>query len=148
MYEPNTHPDRITIDLDIITDFVKKAHAGQTRRDGITPYFDHVMSVFARVANAGLSEAHQAVALIHDTLEDTNTTSDDLRRLGVPEDIIESVIAISHYDNEPNVVYWARVKDNKMAREVKHHDIMDNLQDNPTPRQQEKYAKALAFFAA
>lgn len=77
--------DLHTIDEDAAAamDFAKKAHAGQTRSDG-SPYTDHVERVAKSVEkfkSLHNLDALISAALLHDTLEDTDTTHEDLVRL-------------------------------------------------------------------
>jgi (p)ppGpp synthase/HD superfamily hydrolase len=56
-----------------------RAHAEQTREDGETPYVNHVLEVAALVAAHGGTEAEVTAALLHDVLEDSDASADDLR---------------------------------------------------------------------
>jgi guanosine-3',5'-bis(diphosphate) 3'-pyrophosphohydrolase len=60
--------------------FAARAHAGQTRSDGITPYFSHCVRVAMIVSNmfGCRDEAAIAAAFLHDTIEDTLTDLDEL----------------------------------------------------------------------
>jgi GTP pyrophosphokinase len=55
------------------------AHAGQTRKSG-EPYINHPMSVATIVARQGLDDTTVAAALLHDAVEDTPVSLDDLER--------------------------------------------------------------------
>ncbi len=55
------------------------AHAGQTRKSG-EPYIHHPMSVATIVARQGLDDVTVASALLHDAVEDTSVSLDDLER--------------------------------------------------------------------
>ena len=59
--------------------FAVRAHGDQTRKGTTIPYVSHVLAVASLVLEDGGSEEDAAAALLHDTLEDTATTSDDLR---------------------------------------------------------------------
>jgi len=119
------------------------AHSGQFRRDGKTPYIVHPLRVM--LVALEIDRDYATVAILHDTLEDTELTVADLKREGFSEDIIMAVRLLTNtfevsYDN-----YLAALKANKMARLVKIADIEDNLSDQPSDKQREKYSKALAF---
>lgn len=60
------------------THFARWKHAGQVRRYTGEPYADHVVAVAEAVANTGASPEVVAAALLHDTLEDTETTAAEL----------------------------------------------------------------------
>ncbi len=59
------------------------AHAGQTRKSG-EPYIHHPLSVATIVARQGLDDVTVAAALLHDAVEDTSISLDDLERDSVP----------------------------------------------------------------
>lgn len=74
------------IDFDLIEDFARKAHEGQTRWGG-EPYFDsHVMVVAGLVVGSRMLKTYnqleeaRALALVHDVDEDTDMTPDDIER--------------------------------------------------------------------
>lgn len=59
--------------------FAKKQHAGQTRKDGITPYSKHLEDVVNRLKSLGVIKSELLCAgWLHDTMEDTETSFDDL----------------------------------------------------------------------
>ena len=55
------------------------AHRGTLRSTG-DPYFTHCLAVAKTVAGWGLDESSIAAALLHDVVEDTNTTIDDIKK--------------------------------------------------------------------
>src|SRR5690606_3181553 len=112
------------------------AHAGTTRRDGVTPYIEHPRDVVRRVAG---NEDAEAVAWLHDVLEDTSETEESLRAKGVSERIIAAVKAMTKRPGESYDAYLGRVKENGLARKVKVADMLSNLSDAPTDRQILKY---------
>lgn len=59
-------------------------HEGQTRKSG-EPYFTHPMAVAAKLAEAGGDEDTIIAALLHDTVEDTPATLEDIERKFGPE---------------------------------------------------------------
>lgn len=127
------------------------AHEGQTDKAG-EPYWEtHVADVADRVAHLGPRE--QAVAWLHDVVEDTEVTLDELRHRGFPEEIVAAVDAITRREGEQPDAYYARVKANELARRVKvYGDIpsntdperLDLLPPDVRARLSGKYAKALA----
>lgn len=78
------HPDELLLVFeDLALDFATKVHAGQVRSDN-TPYINHVKRVAASVKKFKKSKNIDALvraALLHDTVEDTDTTHADLLRL-------------------------------------------------------------------
>jgi (p)ppGpp synthase/HD superfamily hydrolase len=66
------------------------------------------------------------VGFLHDIIEDTDVSENDLYYIGFDKDIVEAVIAMTHPKHEPYVDYAKRVAANAIARQVKVHDVMDN----------------------
>ncbi|WP_018683160.1 HD domain-containing protein [Actinokineospora enzanensis] len=126
------------------------AHEGQLDKSG-GPYIQHPLRVMAAVSG----EHEKMIAILHDVLEDTPVTADDLRAAGCPSDVVTAVIAISKRPGESQEDYLTRVAANPLALAVKHADIADNSSparlatlDAPTrERLSAKYVHALAFLA-
>ena len=118
----------------------RSEHAGQFRRDGVTPYVRHPASVAARVAGDPVSEA---IAWLHDVLEDTGMTVEILRAKGMPEEVIAGVTALTKSKDVAYETYLLRIKSNPTAKKVKIADMLSNLSDQPTQKQIVKYAKGL-----
>lgn len=59
--------------------FARLAHAGQKRTSG-EPYINHCVAAAESLANWGLDETTVAAGLLHDTVEDTNRTSEDIEK--------------------------------------------------------------------
>ena len=131
--------------LSLAKNLASKAHCGQFRRDGETPYINHPASVAKRCKMQADGEVYQAVAWLHDSIEDSHLTSEDLLRFGVKLGIINAVVAITKVDGEDYEKYLDRVKANPLARVVKIQDMLDNLASSPTDKQILRYAKGLQF---
>lgn len=100
-----------------------QAHAGQLDKSG-QPYIRHPLRLMTQMD----TEKAQLVALLHDVLEDTPTTLNDLRQLGLPEDVLTAIQLLTHDKaNEPYEVYVRRLKVNPLARQVKLADLQDNM---------------------
>ena len=117
----------------------KKYHKGQFRRDGVTPYLEHVKTVRAKIKGDPFKEC---VALLHDTLEDTKITVDELKKFFHPN-IVSAIITLTKIDGEKYDDYLNRVKQNPLATEIKIADILSNLEDDPTEKQIKTYTKGL-----
>jgi (p)ppGpp synthase/HD superfamily hydrolase len=124
-------------------DIAIKAHSGQYRRDGRTHYMDHVYEVTKRVKK--FDDDHICVALLHDVIEGSDITADDLLKEGVPENIVEAVSLLTKYVGITYKKYLVEIKGNELARRVKIADMLSNLADDPTDNQIKKYAKGLDF---
>lgn len=129
-----------TPSLDGIRRIAMQAHKGQFRRDGVTPYTEHLRAVATRVSDDPEAEM---VAWLHDILEDTRTTSSDLRAANVPEPVVQAVWLLTRDPMCSYTDYIAKIKGNALACRVKIADMLANLSDRPTNRQILKYAKAL-----
>lgn len=131
-------------------DIAVSAHAGQKDKAG-RDYISHPVRVMASFS----TPLAKMVAVLHDVIEDTPIQLEDLSALGCPEQVLVALAAITHPPGEPNVDYWARVKANPLARQVKLADIADNsredrlvdLDEATATRLRAKYERALAFLA-
>ena len=118
------------------------AHKGQFRRDGKTPYITHVRRVvesFLLIEN-GLA---RKIAWLHDVLEDGRITEQELKDKGISFEVMYSIKLLKHFPEENYVDYIRGICVYAPARLVKIADVLDNLTDDPTPRQVKKYLKAL-----
>ena len=117
-------------------------HSKQYRRDGKTPYIEHPRRVVERIRQKyPKNSVLVAIAWLHDVLEDTPMTLDDLQFFDFPNEVIVSVFVLTKGKNYN--VYLSNVMNYQLARLVKIEDILDNLNDDPSPRQKKKYIKAL-----
>lgn len=124
-----------------------EAHAGAVDKVG-EPYILHPIRVMLLVS----SERVKIVAMLHDVIEDSHYTAEDLRKQ-FDDEIVDAVVALSKVKGESYEEYLHRVKANPMAREVKIADIRDNaspirlyrLEPETVKRLTAKYMKALKF---
>lgn len=126
--------------VELASQIASDAHAGQYRRDGTTPYIEHPAAVASR---APKSPESQAAAWLHDVLEDTELTRDDLLDRGIPESIVVAVEALTKQEGLSYEKNLRRVASNEIARGVKVADMLSNLADSPTKNQIRKYACGL-----
>jgi (p)ppGpp synthase/HD superfamily hydrolase len=119
------------------------AHQGQFRRDGTTPYFKHVEGV-ARLVKPQTPE-NIITSYLHDVIEDTDYSLNDLSKIGIPDRVIDAVNRLTKTKGMDYMMYIQSIKNNPIARAVKIADINYNLNDTPTDRQREKYKKALEY---
>lgn len=105
-------------------EIARQTHDGQVDKSG-KPYIGHLERVAARTAKEAGSQA-VAVAWLHDTVEDTGTTLDQLRQQGIPENVVTAVDAITKRPGEARDDYLQRVKDVPLALTVKASDVADN----------------------
>src|SRR5262249_48516690 len=98
-----------------------KAHEGQKDKDG-QPYILHPLSVMQLVE--GLDA--QIIAILHDVVEDTKVTLEDLRAAGFSDAILAGVHWVTHGKNESYADYVVRCRANPLGRQVKLADLEDN----------------------
>ncbi|MBR2336041.1 MAG: GTP pyrophosphokinase [Clostridia bacterium] len=122
-----------------------EAHKDQIDKSGM-PYVFHPFHLAEQMKD----EETTIVALLHDVIEDTDYTYDDLRKLGFNKQIISALELMTHDDNVPYMEYVAAIKTNPIARAVKIADLRHNSDlsriDVVTPRDMEraeKYKKAI-----
>ena len=111
----------------------RSAHDGAMNQHDGEPYIRHVERVAAHLAAAGASEKIQMVGWLHDVVEDTHLTLDDLLTLGFPPDVVDAVDCITHRRGESREDYYQRVGSNRMALAAKMADIRDNT--DPTRKE-------------
>lgn len=118
------------------------AHKGQQRRGGGDYFIDHIEKVARTVP-----DEQKPIAYLHDIVEDTEVTLEDLKTTGFPEYVLAAVDLLTHKNEEPNISYWTRISQNKDAAIVKIADMKNNVMDKPSDRQREKYMKGLNLFS-
>jgi len=97
-------------------------HQGQTDRAG-APYILHPLRVMFRLQG----DVEQIVGVLHDVVEDSETTFDDLRRMGFSEAVITALDAVTRRDDETYEVFVERSAAQPLARRVKLADLADNM---------------------
>lgn len=103
----------------------RSAHGSSLNKHDGEPYIHHVERVVAHLARLGADEVTLAVAWLHDVVEDTHVTLDEIR-LHFGDEVAAAVDAITHRRNEPRVDYYERVGRNRTALMVKMADGGDN----------------------
>lgn len=98
-----------------------EAHMGQRDKNGM-PYILHPLAVASKVDGLEL----KTIAILHDTIEDTDVTADFLLERGIPKDIVEVVELLTKPKNEQYESYLRRVKENPKAKAVKLADLAHN----------------------
>ncbi len=98
-----------------------KAHEGQIDKSGI-PYIFHPM----HLADQMTTEDTCVVAILHDVLEDTDVTYEELSKEGFTKEQLEAVKLLTHSSDVPYLDYVRNLKDNPIARTVKLADLKHN----------------------
>ena len=126
--------------LDLAEQLATQAHEGQFRRGAVIPYIEHPRAVVERLR--GDTEA-QVVAWLHDVLEDTPVTAEELKAKGIPAHLVDAVALMTKTKGLSYEDYLDDIAASPLATKVKIADMLSNLADNPTDRQIRKYAKGL-----
>lgn len=124
-----------------------KAHENQVDKAN-KPYILHPLRLMMKLENID----EQIVAVLHDVIEDSDTTLSDLRNSGFSEEIINAIDALTKKPGLDYQNYLEIISKNTLSRNVKIEDIKDNLNltrlkninDKDLERAQ-KYHKALKF---
>ncbi len=94
-------------------EFASTAHAGQTRYSG-EPYMTHIAEVAYKLAEMGMGPRTVAAALLHDTIEDTTATAEDIKEKFGEEILflVEGVTKLS------SVRYYGKDRHNASLRKL------------------------------
>lgn len=111
--------------IDIAVNIAAKAHAGQLDKDN-NPVILHPLTV----GMAGKTELEKVVGFLHDVVEDTEYTFEDLRGEGISEEAIDTLRLLTHTKDTPYDEYLDKIisSGNKTAINVKLNDLTHNLQ--------------------
>ena len=138
----------------IYTNMTKKAlklcfdvHKEQVDKSGL-PYVFHPFHLAEQME----TEDTTIVALLHDVVEDSELTLDDLRQMGFGDAVIAALALLTHDPAVEYMDYVRAIKDNPIARAVKLADLRHNSDltrldtvDEKALTRREKYIKAMAL---
>ena len=138
----------------IYTELSKKAmliayHAHRYHVDkGGMPYIFHPLHLAEQMD----TEYSVITALLHDVIEDSDISLEDLKAEGFPEPILEALSLLTHEKQVPYLEYVQRLKGNELARKIKLADLTHNsdvsrlsVQDDSSRQRFEKYQRAIAL---
>ncbi|WP_222128611.1 GTP pyrophosphokinase [Paenibacillus xylanexedens] len=133
------------MDIELAISIALQAHKGQ-RDKGEHPYILHPLAVMNRVE----SMEEKIVAVLHDVIEDSEVTIEELRGLGFSEEILTAIQLLTRSTEDSYEEFIEKTTTNRTARKVKIADIQENMNisriKNPTQEdvhRLEKYRKAL-----
>ena len=125
--------------------FALQKHQGQTDKAG-KPYILHPLRLVVTMT----TDDERVAAVLHDVVEDTDATFDDLVTLGVSDETLSALRLLTHDDGdgteENYFAYIGRIKGNSIARSVKLADLADNLNVNRLPKITERDAARLSKY--
>lgn len=110
-----------------------ESHRGQLVKSG-EPYITHPLTLMLSLQ----TEEEQIVAVLHDVVEDTDVTMDDLKREGFSANAIKAVELLTHESTVAYDDYIQEVGGNPLARTVKLADLRHNMDFTRLPEIQEK----------
>ena len=123
------------------------AHKDQVDKTGL-PYVFHPFHLAEQMTD----EYTTVTALLHDVVEDTEYTLEDLAAMGYPAPVLEALKLLTHDPAVPYMEYVAALKPNAIARAVKLADLRHNsdtsrldVVDEWALRREEKYRRAMAL---
>lgn len=99
-----------------------RAYGGKRDKAG-RDYILHPLRLMAKMQ----TEEEMATALLHDVIEDSNITADELLAAGIPAEVLEAVICLTRHQDESYETFILRARGNPIARKVKLADIEDNI---------------------
>lgn len=138
----------------IYTEMTKKAmklcfaaHKDQTDKSGV-PYVFHPIHLAEQMD----TEETVIAALLHDVVEDTAYTVQDIADMGFSQQVIDALVLLTHDEKVPYMEYISRVKENEIARAVKLADLkhnsdlsrLDEISEESLARMK-KYEEAIAL---
>ena len=124
-----------------------EAHKDQVDKSG-APYVFHPFHLAEQMKD----EKTTIVALLHDVIEDTEYTFEDLRNMGFDNEVIEALMLMTHNKDIPYMDYVAKIKHNPIAKAVKLADLQHNsdlsrldVVDEKALKRKEKYSEAISL---
>lgn len=123
-----------------------EAHNNQLDKGGFL-YIHHPLFIAQQLH----TENDVVVALLHDVIEDTDMTIDDLKNLGIPQECLDAIDLLSRKEDDVYIEYIQSLRHNKMACRVKRLDLLHNLdfrrllQDEKQESRLKRYSKALVM---
>ena len=135
--------------LELALSIATEAHRGQFDKAGID-YIEHPIYVASQVD----TEEEKAVALLHDVIEDSLVSAEELLQAGLPETVVTAVQVLTKKKEQDYQTYLENVKKNPLARVVKLADLKHNSDlsrlSSITEKDRErlkKYKKAIDFLS-
>jgi (p)ppGpp synthase/HD superfamily hydrolase len=98
-----------------------RAHAGQKGKDG-TPYVLHPLRLMTRMG----TDVERMAAVLHDAVEDSELTLEELRGMGFPDEVVRVVGLLTHEEGMGYEEYVRRLAGDAVARRIKLADLEDN----------------------
>ena len=124
-----------------------EAHRDQTDKSGM-PYVFHPFHLAEQMD----TEESTTVALLHDVVEDTDYTLENLMAMGFPNDVIDALALMTHDPKVPYMDYIQSIGTNHLSTKVKLVDLRHNSDlsrlekvDTKALERVEKYSRAIRY---
>ena len=108
--------------IELSLEIALNAYKGQKDKAGET-YIFHPLRIMAKMENT----EEKSVALLHDVIEDSDYIASDLINKGIPDNVVDAVLALTKIKGESYELFIERVLKNSLASKVKIADIEDNI---------------------
>lgn len=109
--------------LELAKQLAKAYHKGQVDKAGVDYFNGHITTV----VNGVNTDEEKTVAYLHDIIEDTKLTKEDLLHLGFSENVVNAVVALTKNKKVKYEEYLKGVKQNELAKVVKLSDLSNNM---------------------
>ncbi len=126
------------------------AHNGQLDKGGV-PYIFHPYYIAIKMD----SEDEIITAILHDVVEDTEVTMDDLYNMGFKKEVIDALKLLTHRKDVEYMDYIKNISNNNIARKVKLADLEHNSDISRIDKKSkkdydrlDKYKKAIEYLKA
>ena len=136
--------------LELAKQLAKVYHKGQVDKAGVDYFAGHISTV----VNGVNTEEEKTVAYLHDIIEDTKITKEDLLHLGFSEKVVTAVVALTKDKKVKYEEYLKGVKKNELAKVVKLSDLSNNMDlsrlneiTEVDEKRLEKYKKAFQYLS-
>lgn len=136
--------------LELAKQLAKVYHKGQVDKAGVDYFTGHISTV----VNGVETNEEKTVAYLHDIIEDTKLTKEDLLHLGFSEKLVNAVVALTKDKKVKYEDYLKNVKNNKLAKVVKLSDLSNNMDlsrlneiTEVDEKRLEKYKKAFQYLS-
>jgi (p)ppGpp synthase/HD superfamily hydrolase len=120
-------------DLQRALEIAVAAHKGQMRKNG-EAYVLHPLRMMLRME----CDSARIVALLHDVVENSAWTLEELRREGFSKEVVEALRLLTRSEDMAYRRYIERVAEDPLARRVKLADLEDNMDLDQLPRVRKK----------
>lgn len=136
--------------LELSKQLAKVYHKGQVDKAGVDYFTGHISTV----VNGVNTDEEKTVAYLHDIIEDTKLTKEDLLHLGFSENVVNAVVALTKNKKVKYEEYLKGVKQNELAKVVKLSDLSNNMDlsrlneiTEVDEKRLEKYKKAFKYLS-